>query len=158
MTENGVKHIKSSPYHLASNGEKPRDFHRPLSTLWKQQNWLYLTFHTMFQKKKNVQQYKHSAEQLCFRYHRDIEVHSWATIWDTVGRCCGCSSNPEWVTCVRTPAYLSAVHMLSSQRVNKQGRSYKNMKTCQRASTCSALESHPHSKPGWKKADFRYRN
>ena len=52
MTENGVKRIKSSPYHLASNGEKPRDFHRPLSTLWKQQNWSYLTFHTMFQKKK----------------------------------------------------------------------------------------------------------
>ena len=49
---------------------------------------------------------------------------------------------------------LRPLSLLKQTRQIKQ--KYKNLS--KRASTYSALESHPHSKPGRKKADFRYRN
>lgn len=49
---------------------------------------------------------------------------------------------------------LRPLSLLKRTRQIKQ--KYKNLS--KRASTYSALESHPHSKPGRKRADFRYRN
>ena len=42
------------------------------------------------------------------------------------------------------------------KRTRQIKRKYRNLS--KRASTYSSLESHSHSKPGRKKADFRYRN